>query len=347
MPRRRGGAGGRLAALGISLLIALLMCEALIRGIGAARPDWAFSRYVNELKLALDGGSIYRTSDDPVLAYELVPSVERGAVRVNRRGFRGAEIDASPAPGVHRVAVIGDSETFGALLLEHETFAAQLERALEQRSGADYEVMNFGVPGYNSQQELRVLEERALPLKPQDVVLLYVFNDPIVESVVSFPDLSWRDRSRLLTFLKWFLKSNAPGLNPELQGHRRGDKADFYRDLHEGESFAPVAETVRAMARAATGAGARFWLVILPEVKYFDDFAEYPFDSVHARLHALASQEISVVDPLAALSAAGRSPLSFWVIPTDNHKNGDAHAIMAGVAAEQMRAADSAEAAGP
>jgi hypothetical protein len=336
VPNSSNAVAFRIALLAVSLLFAFAICEVAIRVMGASRPEWAFSRYMAELLLSRESDPIYRHSDDPALAYDLVPSARRAQLRINQRGFRGPEVAASPAAGTTRVAVIGDSELFGALLLEEETFPAQLQTALERRNGSAYEVLNFGVPGYTTLQELRMLTQRALPLQPSDVVLLYVFNDPIIESVVTLPGVSQADRSYLISFLKWFVRSYAPGFNPELATHHGKGRVDFYNELHEGESFEPVAKALQTMAREVTKAGARFWLVISPEVKYFDDFAEYPFHSVHERLHAMESDEITLIDPLAAFSAAGRTPLSFWVIATDNHKNGDAHRILADVAAAQM-----------
>jgi hypothetical protein len=38
-------------------------------------------------------------------------------------------------------------------------------------------VVNLGVPGYDTRQEYGIFRKRAVPLKPQDVLLIYVDND--------------------------------------------------------------------------------------------------------------------------------------------------------------------------
>jgi hypothetical protein len=86
-------------------------------------------------------------------------------------------------PGTYRVACLGDS-VGGDCLLPTENACAALEGVLrEARGGAPVEVLNFSVPGYNTMQEARALELKALPFEPDAVVVLYVLNDP-------FPDLA-------------------------------------------------------------------------------------------------------------------------------------------------------------
>jgi lysophospholipase L1-like esterase len=124
---------------------------------------------------------LFVASDAQHLGYGLRPGLEttiRGIpIRVNAFGLRGPETGAGPAPGVHRVLAIGDSATFGEGLAEADAFPAQLERELTARTGARYEVLNAGVQGYNTENELAFLRSRGLALQPEAIVLGFNLND--------------------------------------------------------------------------------------------------------------------------------------------------------------------------
>jgi lysophospholipase L1-like esterase len=129
---------------------------------------------------------LHQASSVPGLEYELVPSAavempEDGVrVHTNALGLRGPEIERAKAPGVVRVAAIGDSFTFGHGVADEETYPFQLERALNRDAppGTRFEVLNFGVSGYGILDELAVLREKALALDPDVVLLGYLLNDP-------------------------------------------------------------------------------------------------------------------------------------------------------------------------
>lgn len=98
--------------------------------------------------------------------------------RINSLGMRDKEYAVEKPPGVTRIAILGDSFTFGNGVPEEATFAKVLEASLNaSRDGTTYEVMNFGVKGYDTVQELATLREVALPLEPDLIVVAYYLND--------------------------------------------------------------------------------------------------------------------------------------------------------------------------
>ena len=111
-----------------------------------------------------------RRSDNPRLRFELRPGGEARAevdYRVNALGLRGPETTIDKPVGVRRVAVLGDSIAFGYWVSDEQGFARQLEMLLGQAPGprrGRVEVLNFGVPGYNLEQEIETLRARALAL---------------------------------------------------------------------------------------------------------------------------------------------------------------------------------------
>lgn len=100
----------------------------------------------------------------------------RTDVSINEIGLRDDPI-APKADGEYRIVAVGDSVTFGWGVPRVDTFTEQLERDLALRLGRPVNVINGGVGGYNSVQELAFLREDGLRLSPDLVLLVYVYND--------------------------------------------------------------------------------------------------------------------------------------------------------------------------
>ena len=124
--------------------------------------------------------SFLRASDDPVLAYELIPGAQGSGfgteVSVNSLGFRGPEIAPDKPQGTQRIAVLGDSITFGNDLSLEETYPRRLELLLAE-AGYATEVCNLGVTGYDALQMAITLERFGPRLRPDLVVVGFCFND--------------------------------------------------------------------------------------------------------------------------------------------------------------------------
>lgn len=190
-----------------------------------------------EIGIRLSGYTLYYLdkaafipSPNPEIVYELKPGF-RGLyagslVSINSSGFRGKEVAVPSTSEATRIVILGDSVAFGQGVQEGETLAEQLEARLQAKLSYPVEVLNLGVPGYDTGQEWWTFKERALPLKPRALVLLYVENDtdPPVFRVqggeVISPDIrqgffgdvlaAARKRSALynLTWLRWQVLKN-------------------------------------------------------------------------------------------------------------------------------------------
>jgi lysophospholipase L1-like esterase len=93
-------------------------------------------------------------------------------LRHNSLGFRGPEIAPAKPPGRTRILVLGDSQTYGTGVENDETFCAALESL-----DPSLQVINAGVGGYASDQELLMLRDWIEPLDPDVVILAYFWND--------------------------------------------------------------------------------------------------------------------------------------------------------------------------
>lgn len=115
------------------------------------------------------------------LPYRLRPGVEvmvAGAtVHVNAAGLRGPEVTATPAAGVTRVLVLGDSVVFGQGVGDDATLPAVLAERLKSRWQQPVEVLNAGVQGYDTVAEAAFLAGPGLALHPHQVVVGMSLND--------------------------------------------------------------------------------------------------------------------------------------------------------------------------
>jgi GDSL-like Lipase/Acylhydrolase family len=129
----------------------------------------------------------FRISDNPLIGYEPVPNYEYHGTALyffefrgksNSLGYRDREHSLEKPPGVYRIVVIGDSITMGLQIDDHteDVYTNVLESALT-RGGRDVEVINFGVSGYNTQQEVHTLADKGIQFKPDLVILAYCIND--------------------------------------------------------------------------------------------------------------------------------------------------------------------------
>ena len=123
---------------------------------------------------------ILRESDNPDMIYELTPNSAGFAwgteVTVNAHGFRDREYKTEKSRGVYRIAVLGDSVTFGNFLPVEATYPKRLEQAFHRR-GLPVEVLNFGVGGYDTLQEVALLKDLGLKFAPDEVIVGYSMND--------------------------------------------------------------------------------------------------------------------------------------------------------------------------
>lgn len=92
-------------------------------------------------------------------------------VQVNDAGVRGPALGPRRA-NTFRILALGNADTFGFGVNADETYAARLEAILSSRHPhLHVEVVNAGVPGYGTVDELRWLRERGPSVDP-DLILV-------------------------------------------------------------------------------------------------------------------------------------------------------------------------------
>ncbi|SRR5579885_536846 len=115
-------------------------------------------------------------------------------VRINSGGFRGPEVPVSRPPGTLRVAILGDSFTEAMHVPYEQSFSAVVERELarcDRAAGKKAEVLDFGVSGYGTGQELLTLRFQASRYSPDIVVLAFFAGNDVSDNVAALDSGSW------------------------------------------------------------------------------------------------------------------------------------------------------------
>jgi lysophospholipase L1-like esterase len=113
---------------------------------------------------------------DKDLTWRLNPNV-KGYRAPNREGFR--DFPYKPDANI-KVLLLGDSISWGDLVPHTEDIYPQVcEKLLTKETGATFEIINTGVPGYSTLQELKFLQLYGKKYKPDVVVLQFCLNDVV------------------------------------------------------------------------------------------------------------------------------------------------------------------------
>lgn len=328
-----------------SSLVALLAAELGVRLVFRSEVD---ARRLAEANARTSFGAFTRPSRLPGLVYELRPGTrfawnELPRIAISSGGpYRvGEDGEAEVTADAARVAVVGDSTSFGWGVPFDAAYPEVLRHALEDRLGRPVALRNFSVPGYNSEQERIVFAEHVLPWRPRLVVLHYDHNDwepAIREKPPTYLDPAYGDnplRSALLKLLArrlWIAGARRVYERTRGLEHR----------LHEGYAYeGPLYDRhLEALGGIAGAAAARGIPVVCLVFDADLERAAEPLESAHYRLlhRGLAAEltargffVLELFHPYRKLMAAeGWEDLSpLWLAPDDAHPNEAGHGLIA------------------
>jgi len=107
-------------------------------------------------------------------------------VQVNSEGLRDREHTKAKPPNTLRVAVLGDSFTEAIHVPVEQTFWSKLERKLGNceavKGRKKVEVINFGVQGYGTAQELIMLRKKVWDYSPDIVILAFFIGNDVINN---------------------------------------------------------------------------------------------------------------------------------------------------------------------
>ena len=150
----------------ISTLLALFLSEIALRVMG-----------LEPLYVSPERDRFWKY--DPVLGWAHQPGQEgifetrqfRTLVRINENGFRDRSHSFARQSEIERILVLGDSFAWGYGVEESERFSQLLEKS------PDVEVINAGVSGYSTDQELLWYQREGIRYDTDLVILAFTGND--------------------------------------------------------------------------------------------------------------------------------------------------------------------------
>lgn len=112
-------------------------------------------------------------------------------IKYNSDGLRDIDYKKIKDNNIFRIAVVGDSFAVGEQVNLDETFPKQLDKLLNSRTEKDFEVINFGIRGYNIDSEIVLLKEKVKEYHPDLVILTFFFND--LDGLLNSPLISIKE----------------------------------------------------------------------------------------------------------------------------------------------------------
>jgi lysophospholipase L1-like esterase len=187
----------------ITLMLMFAVGEVMVRAFSAATPTgtefmgapllprrWEDVRARNLAILARAPNHISYFVADELLGWTVGPGRQSrdGRYASSVEGIRSAQAGVSYARDapVRRVALVGDSYTFGLEVSFEDSWGHHLERAL----GPGVQVLNFGVDGYGVDQAYLRYQRDVRPWRP-DVVVFGFINHDLHRSMAVYPFVSF------------------------------------------------------------------------------------------------------------------------------------------------------------
>lgn len=308
----------------ISILLSFLLAEGVCRflNIGDSRiVIWQEERAQGEIYPYKPNGKLLYTYPDNPRGY----FNERNEVlgTINSQGFRGQDIAFEKPNGTTRIVFFGDSFTLGMGVKDNDTFPINFERLIQSKYPKT-QVLNFGVSGTSTDDQIKLLEEYVIKFKPDIVIIVVFLNDANRTGTINFIS-----RPKVLAQVRknsFFLNALIDSIEKPIRSQ------EMIRHYQEGYvEGSPGWESIKnALKKGKTlSEKQNFQLVVAVYPALFKLNDSYPFRQIHKIIEDYcASLKIPFVDLLNGF--IGQQDSKLWVHKTDQHPNEIAQRMAAG-----------------
>lgn len=227
----------------------------------------------------------------PHLLFVNRPGQQLQGVTINAQGFRGPDWQLAKPPGVRRIVALGGSTAFGkAATSDAQVWSAVLERTLAAH--APTEVLNAGVIGFDSAQEMILLASQLLDYQPDLVLFFDGWNDFFnggqipdghgvehphfreVDAAIARGQQVFHNLLRFSAFYRG-IERKLPGWRLAL-GIDAPEERGYGRFRHREDAVARYGKNLERMIRLARAYGAAS--LVAPQPEIFQRSAPTPFE---------------------------------------------------------------------
>ncbi len=313
---------------------------------------------------------------DPILHFRTNPDLLVDGKPINSRGFRGAELRPKDKR-VYRIVALGDSCTFGFVVttrgagLLPEAYPERLGRILAERHGpAKVEVLNAGVPGYNSYHGVMLLRTKLRDVEADLVTVRYGWNDLMSSGDMAAGSAFVEPTSAVARVLEGLLLRTALypfglRLGMDLSARLASDQRPPNQPPAEWQPNVPLLgykHNLRRIVELVQARGARVWLLTSPDAFMTAEFetqygafaesassqlAQLAWSGIRSfkQLHELresynaATREVGAELGVPVIDVAGSYRFGRPFAPVDAiHPNAAGHEVEAELLYQQLRA---------
>ena len=235
---------------------------------------------------------LLRHVPNDAIAFDYIPNVEIGNVKINNFGFRDDPLPLRKDASEVRILWLGDSVVMGWGVAKEERFTDILNFKLKEQN-PKIRTINMAVESYSNYQELLVLQRRGITVNPDIVILGFCWNDILkyehfvdssgMNRFVLQNDSSNNENSDLLRIRLYqylFKHSRFLGLGRNMitklvhnlhpSEYRDKDKPTFYEYLDwylsawESQQLDTLQAQILTMKKIVSDMKAKFIVVIIP-----------------------------------------------------------------------------------
>lgn len=171
----------KMISIGFGFLVAVVLGEVVTRIHYFGMDAFSYTKVNSFIPIGVSG--FLQSADNPKVLYELKPNIDAyfklKVFKTNSLGLRDKTYSLTKPENTIRGLVLGDSFTMASGVDIEDAYHSVVEERLNQRpDNPRYELLNFGVGGYNLLNYVGLLEDKVMDYDPDFIVIGYcAFND--------------------------------------------------------------------------------------------------------------------------------------------------------------------------
>jgi len=258
--------------------------------------------------------------------------------QTNSLGLRmNREVEPEKPKGVKRILVLGDSFIFGDGLSYEDLVTIKIEKILNTEI-KNIEVINAGVGGYNTSDELEQLIRLTPAIRP-DLVIVFFFTNDVIKESQDPQKASIRQRFKEYLrvkskFFAYFYYLYKDKLSAKIGSPKIFLAPEFFNLDDSKPGWVDFKKAVLQIQKHCRQNNMGLFFVMIPTLTNLDE--RYPYAELRTKTsNFLKASNISVIDLFDLF--APYMPSELWVNLENTHWNGLGTALAAKEVADYIR----------